>query len=342
MNEFDYDAEAPRARLFQDNYLASPRTAPRPIDYPYSFVAPSNTGVPSGFDLDNNGDRTTPAPLRHDAFGFGAFQGQFGMAVYSKYPIDADDVRTFQHFLWKDMPGALLPDDPATPAPADWYSPEELASSGSRPRATGTSRSRSAARRCTSSSATRRRPSSTGPRTATGPRNADEIRFWADYVTPGARRLHLRRRGRRGGLHPGALFVIAGDQNSDPLDGDSIAAARSSSCSTTRGSTRSARRPAPARRRQPRTGRRQRTHGAPAVRHRGLLRQPPPGQPACGLRPAAANMVARRGVFWPVRTDELFRLTGVFDVANRFLPGQGFPASDHRAVWTDVEVPGLH
>ena len=48
------------------------------------------------------------------------------MAVLSKYPIDADDVRTFQHFLWKDMPGALLPDDPNTAAPADWYSPEEL------------------------------------------------------------------------------------------------------------------------------------------------------------------------------------------------------------------------
>ena len=28
--------------------------------------------------------------------------------------------------------------------------------------------------------------------------------------------------GNRGGLKPGELFVIAGDQNSDPLDGDSI------------------------------------------------------------------------------------------------------------------------
>ena len=41
------------------------------------------------------------------------------------YPIDQTGIRTFQKFLWKDMPGALLPDDPATPAPADWYSPAE-------------------------------------------------------------------------------------------------------------------------------------------------------------------------------------------------------------------------
>jgi hypothetical protein len=48
------------------------------------------------------------------------------MAVYSRYPIDYDEIRTFQLFLWKDMPGALLPDDLSTPESADWYSPAEL------------------------------------------------------------------------------------------------------------------------------------------------------------------------------------------------------------------------
>src|SRR5262249_14666285 len=94
-----------------------------PVSYPYRYTAPSNTGVPSGFDLDNNGS----VGGGNDAFGFGAFPGQFGMAVYSKYPIDVANVRTFQKFLWKDMPGALLPDNPSTPEPADWYSPDELA-----------------------------------------------------------------------------------------------------------------------------------------------------------------------------------------------------------------------
>jgi hypothetical protein len=94
-----------------------------PIEYPYMYIAPSNTGVPSGYDLDNDGSVGGP----NDALGCGFFPGQFGLVVYSKYPIEKDAVRTFQTFLWKDMPAARLPDDPATSAPADWYSPAELA-----------------------------------------------------------------------------------------------------------------------------------------------------------------------------------------------------------------------
>ncbi|MGH3006954.1 MAG: hypothetical protein ACRDOS_13860, partial [Gaiellaceae bacterium] len=30
------------------------------------------------------------------------------MAVYSQHPILESQIRTFQTFLWKDMPGALL------------------------------------------------------------------------------------------------------------------------------------------------------------------------------------------------------------------------------------------
>jgi hypothetical protein len=37
--------------------------------------------------------------------------------VYSRYPILRHHLRSFQHFLWKDMPGALLPHDPATRSP---------------------------------------------------------------------------------------------------------------------------------------------------------------------------------------------------------------------------------
>src|ERR687890_507374 len=122
INEFDFDTQGLAARLFQRNYLSVGHNGAAPIFYRYRFVAPSNTGIPSGFDLDNNGAVGGP----NDAFGFGEFPGQFGMAVFSRYPILRHQVRTFQHFLWKDMPGALLPDDPATPAPADWYSPDEL------------------------------------------------------------------------------------------------------------------------------------------------------------------------------------------------------------------------
>ena len=128
LNEFDYVEGGVAADLFRDNYLEVPQGTGEAVEYPYAFVAPSNTGVPTGFDLNNNGVVGAPGTQAggDDSFGFGLFPGQYGMVVLSKYPILDDEARTFQHFLWKDMPGALLPDDPTTAAPADWYSPEEL------------------------------------------------------------------------------------------------------------------------------------------------------------------------------------------------------------------------
>jgi hypothetical protein len=45
-------------------------------------------------------------------------------------------------------------------------------------------------------------------------------------------------------------------------------------------------------------------------------------------------------VFWPLQSDPLFRLTGVFDSATWGAVG-GFPTSDHRLVWIDVDLPGV-
>lgn len=46
------------------------------------------------------------------------------MVLLSQFPIDAAAARTFQRFLYKDMPTALLPKDPETGLP--WYSTEDL------------------------------------------------------------------------------------------------------------------------------------------------------------------------------------------------------------------------
>ena len=100
------------------------------MDYPYVYIAPSNTGVASGFDLDNNGS----VGGGNDAFGFGNFEGQYGMVLFSKYPILTEEVRTFQNFLWKDMPGNLLTEDPTVDDPNTtvnenlngFYSPAEI------------------------------------------------------------------------------------------------------------------------------------------------------------------------------------------------------------------------
>jgi len=54
-----------------------------------------------------------------------------------------------------------------------------------------------------------------------GTRNHDEIRFWADYVAPQRAGYIYDDEGSMGGLETDAKFIIAGDLNSDPVDGDS-------------------------------------------------------------------------------------------------------------------------
>jgi 3-phytase len=61
-----------------------------------------------------------------------------------------------------------------------------------------------------------------GPEDRNGTCNYDEIRFWADYVIPSHSGYIYDDQGRTGGITPSDPFVITGDQNSDPLDGDSI------------------------------------------------------------------------------------------------------------------------
>ncbi len=78
INEFDFYAptvaapDGPLVEAFRDNYLEVAHGDAAPIEYPYAFVAPSNTGISSGFDLNNNGViDTTPGdnPLRRRLAG---------------------------------------------------------------------------------------------------------------------------------------------------------------------------------------------------------------------------------------------------------------------------------
>ena len=325
INEYDFVEGGVAADLFRTNYLERSQNGAEPIDYPYAFVAPSNTGVPSGFDLNNNGT----IGGGDDAFGFGAFPGQFGMAVFSRYPIDEDDVRTFQLFRWADMPGAMLPDDPSTSAPADWYSPEELAvfrlSSKSHwdlPIQIGSKTVHFLVSHPTP-------PVFDGPEDRNGTRNFDEIRFWADYVAGGKRASYIYDdEGKRGGLKHGARFVIAGDQNSDPLDGDSVPGAIQQLIEHHRIVD-----PAPtsdgAVEASALQGGANASHESdPAFDTADFADTAPGNLRADYVLPSKALRPKDAGVFWPVLADPLSRLTGVFP----------FPSSDHRLVWVDVKV----
>jgi hypothetical protein len=334
INEFDFDdlgegGSSLAAELFQDNYLSIEHGDADPIEYRYRFVAPSNTGIPSGFDFNNNGVVGGP----DDAFGFGFFPGQFGMAVYSMFPIDDDAIRTFQLFLWKDMPGALLPDDPATPAPADWYSPAELEvfrlSSKSHwdvPIELGDRTVHFLVSHPTP-------PVFDGPEDRNGTRNHDEIRFWADYVLPSRGGYIVDDEGNPGGLEAGALFVIAGDQNSDPFDGDSIPGSAQLLLEHPLISTKVTPRSDGAVEQSALQGGANLTHvGDPQFDTADFLDVPAPGNLRADYVLPRRNLpIEAAEVFWPESTDPLFPLVGTFP----------FPSSDHRLVWVDVRIPAV-
>lgn len=334
VNEFDYVEGGRAAELFRENYLEVGHNGAPPVDYPYYFVAPSNTGVPSGFDLNNNG----AVGGGDDAFGFGLFPGQYGMVVYSKYPIATDDVRTFQRFLWKDMPGAVLPDDPATPEPADWYSPEELdvfrLSSKSHWDVPIKVPGRKPVHFLVSHPTP---PTFDGAEDRNGKRNHDEIRFWADYVSGGRAAAYIYDdEGGTGGLGRGQDFVIAGDQNADPFDGDSYADAILQLLDhprvqdphpTSDGAVEAA----------ARDGGANLTHTGPAAEDTADFADSLPTNPgnlrADYVLPSERLAVEDSGVYWLTSSDPLFtRLVGTFP----------FPASDHRLVWVDVRTGRAH
>lgn len=233
------DPEGLNARRFVKNYLAKPqRPGLKPIRYK-AFMAPSNTGIASGYDLNNDGRAVTeyppPPPTRpdgspgpqtpegraygDDAFGFGTFPGQYamGLLVKPQFGIQRSEVRTFQKFLWKDMPDALLPEDPQTGE--SFYSEEELEvfrlSSKSHwdvpVKTPGGETVHLLASHPTP-------PVFDGAEDRNGRRNHDEIRFWDDYID--GKRYIYDDEGERGGLKQGESFVIVGDLNADPDEGD--------------------------------------------------------------------------------------------------------------------------
>jgi hypothetical protein len=324
INEFDFDAAGVAAQGFQDNYLSVAHGDASPINYPYRFVAPSNTGIPSGFDLDNDGSVGGP----NDAFGFGFFPGQFGMVVYSMYPIDVDAIRTFQLFLWKDMPDALLPKNPDG---TDWYSPAELD-----------------VFRLSSKShwdvpiliygklvhflvSHPTPPVFDGPEDRNGTRNHAEIRFWSDYISPGKKSNYIYDdEGNFGGLQPGALFVIAGDQNADPFDADSIIGAAQQLLEHPLVNTKVTPSSEGGPEQSALQGGANDTHlGDPAFDTADFSDFDPGNLRVDYVLPRKNLKINDAGVFWPLSTDPLFSLVGTFP----------FPSSDHRLVWIDVRVP---
>lgn len=218
LNEFDYIEQPERGvQAFIKNYLNQPQQGSEPIDYPYFYYSTVNTGQPSPFDLDNDGKATG---VGADAWGFGFYPGQYGMVVLSKFPIDTANVRTFQHFKWRDMPG-FMPTIKQDGSP--WYSKEAWQqmplSSKSHwdvPISVDNKTVHILASHPTP-------PVFDGPENRNGIRNHDEIRFWLDYLNPDKAGYIYDDSGNVGGLAEKRCFVLLGDLNaSADGDGDAI------------------------------------------------------------------------------------------------------------------------
>jgi endonuclease/exonuclease/phosphatase family metal-dependent hydrolase len=202
---------------FIKDYLNQSQNGQKSIDYKYFYQGPVNTGVNSNLDLDNNGEK---GQLPSDGYGFGHFPGHYAMALLSKYPINTDKIRTFQHFKWRDMPNALRPFDPTTKK--SWYNDltwNELRLSSKSHwdipvNVNGTELHILASHPTP--------PVFDGKEDRNGKRNHDEIRFWTDYITPKNASYIYDDLGNKGGLVNDKSFVILGDINASNMEGSAI------------------------------------------------------------------------------------------------------------------------
>lgn len=314
LNEFDYDPSADAAGLLNRNYLAARQNGQQPIEYPYHFRAPVNTGVDSGLDLDGDGDTGGPG----DAWGFGRFPGQYGMLVLSRHPLTGS--RSFQNFPWSAMPGALRP---AHPDGSAFHADETWQQLRLSSKSHWDLEFEVNGKRLHLLAHHPTPPVFDGPEDRNGRRNFDEIRFWLEYIQAADGHFMIDDQGLAGGIATGVPFVIAGDFNADPLDGDSVENAIGQLLRSPRvnaGCTPESAGAAEAARIQ--GGANDSHRGDPAAdtsdfddRNTGNLRLD-------YVLPSSDLVVSACGVFWPARGEPGHALAGV---------------SDHRLVWVDIQ-----
>lgn len=196
----DYDLELRALTALRD------RLAELGQSYAHDFAAPPNAGRMTDRDLDGDGEMGGAG----DAQGYGRFFGQGSMALLSKYPVLQAEVEDYSGFLWRGLPGALLPEVDGAPFPSleaqviqrlpahgAWVVPVQHPSFG----------------RVSVMVYHASPPVFDGPEDRNGKRSHDETLFW----------LHLL--DGRLGVRPAGPFVLLGDANLDPARGDGRRAA---------------------------------------------------------------------------------------------------------------------
>ena len=215
LNEFDYIADKRKGvEAFIKNYLNVSQRGLNPVDYPYTYVAPVNTGEPTTFDLDNNGKAEG---IGGDAFGFGLYPGQYGMALLSKYPIDVDSIRTFQKFKWHHMPHPQVPIIPDENGSVDngnpWYDVNEWAALRLSSKSHWDVPIKVVDKTVHVLAMHPTPPNFDGNEDRNGKRNFDEIRLMADYLSPNKGAYIYDDTGEKVSLANNTRFVLVGDFN---------------------------------------------------------------------------------------------------------------------------------
>ena len=174
--------------------------------YLHRFAAPPNGGLMTDLDLDGDGQTGGPG----DAQGYGRFYGQGHIAILSRHPILTEEVQDFSTLLWRDLPDALLPTQDGQPFPSvgaqaiqrlsshgHWIVPIEHPDLG----------------RITLLTYHATPPVFDGPEDRNGKRNHDETAFWTHYLNG------------QFGAPPDDRFILLGDANLDPTQGDGMGTA---------------------------------------------------------------------------------------------------------------------
>ena len=186
----DYDPALLALRAFAQ------RLADRGLAYPHLHAPRPNSGQPTGHDADGNGTTHDPA----DAQGWGRFPGAGGTAILSRLPLLTDRATDHSAFLWRDLPGHVMPPtDPALAAIQRLPSHSHLQLPVALPDG----------RTLTLLIWHATPPVFDGPEDRNGRRNHDEAAFWlrlldGDLPTP----------------PPAPPLVLIGDANLDAADGD--------------------------------------------------------------------------------------------------------------------------
>ncbi|MEL7211439.1 MAG: endonuclease/exonuclease/phosphatase family protein [Pseudomonadota bacterium] len=182
VQSFDYDLTGAALKAFSDS-LARP--------YAHHFATAPNTGMPTGLDL--NGDRRLGT--ERDAQGYGAFHGQGGMAILSRYPFQLEAVVDHSDVLWTSLEDGL------------WDAPDVLTEAAREVQRLSTTAHWEVPVQVGETELTlltyhATPPVFDGPEDRNGRRNADETLYWLPI------------------LETVPLPVLLGDANLDPARGD--------------------------------------------------------------------------------------------------------------------------